>query len=532
MKLITRTFLAVLILAGTIQGQRMLKLSVESKGETKYLSYINRNGITYTSTREWAELLDGSYYYSKQTGKIELKFENHVLKVTGRNQFVIVAARDYKSQSVFQIPISTLLVSSDVLIPLEYTLKYIKLASGREILFNEKEKHIAITGKPYVPVLSDDLNIPVADEKKETQKVKIDSDYDIYELVVEEKSNGTLMRLKSQKQVNRFSSSIQDGKLRLFISNATVDPDIVKDFKSVGFVKNAEYKNVKDNIQLEFPLKPGYSIHEAIKDIESNDIIITIHSKVFSNLEKDLGKEKAAWNLDVVVIDPGHGGKDGGAVGVTGVKEKDINLKIALKLGSILKKQMPDVKVVFTRDDDRFVELYQRGKIANENDGKLFISIHCNSLAKKGSSTKGFEAYLLRPGKTKQAIEIAEFENSVISLEDNPDRYQALTDENFILVSMAHSAYMRYSEKFSELLNRNWMKRVKEIPSRGIKQAGFYVLVGASMPGVLIETGFISNYEDESYLNSSKGQQSIAESVFHTIKEYKAYYDAQIESES
>lgn len=203
---------------------------------------------------------------------------------------------------------------------------------------------------------------------------------------------------------------------------------------------------------------------------------------------------------------------------------------IALKLGKVIEQNLKDVKVVYTRKDDTFVELYKRGKIANENNGKLFISIHANSVKKKPSPTKGFEVYLLRPGKTQKAIEIAEFENSVIEYEDNPEKYQKLTDENFILVSMAHSSYMRYSEKFSDILNKRWSQHTK-IPSRGIKQAGFYVLVGASMPGVLVETGFLSNPEDEAYLNSQKGQQEIAQAIFATVKEYKEYYDKTFEAE-
>src|SRR5690606_24568387 len=115
----------------------------------------------------------------------------------------------------------------------------------------------------------------------------------------------------------------------------------------------------------------------------------------------------------------------------------------------------------------------------------------------------GFEVYLLRPGRTKEAIAIAERENSVIHYEDNPGRYEQLTDENFILVSMAHSSYMKYSEKFAELLNRQFSNDLT-LTSRGVKQAGFYVLVGASMPSVLIETGFLSNKNDADYLKSSK----------------------------
>ena len=532
---ITRILFAIFIFqAALIFPQRMLKITVSVKGGTEYLSYLSRNGMTYVSSIELSEILGGSHYFNSDAAKVEMKFNNYRLKLTGRNQYVILISRGDNSQTIYQLPISTMLLRNDVFIPVEYAVKYIQMASGSEIVFDDDAKHLTVTGKSYTvelpPAKAPERDIP---DQPVVQRppVHVDSKFDIYGMTIEEKTNGTLIRLKAQKPIHRFTSSIVAGKLRLFISGATVADDILKNFHKTELIQSVELKDVKGNKQIEFKLNEGYSTHESIQDNESDDIIITLHSKMFSEFEKNLDKEKEEWNFDVVVIDAGHGGRDGGAVGVTGVKEKNVNLKIALELGKLINQKLPGVKVVYTRSTDKFVELYKRGKIANENNGKLFISIHCNSLAKKGSSTRGFEVYLLRPGRTQKAISIAEFENSVIDLEDNPNKYQKLTDENFILVSMAHSSYMRYSEKFSDILNKNWIKQVKYIPSRGIKQAGFYVLVGASMPGVLIETGFLSNRKDEKYLNSSKGQKEIAASIYHTIREYKAYYDEQLESE-
>ena len=140
------------------------------------------------------------------------------------------------------------------------------------------------------------------------------------------------------------------------------------------------------------------------------------------------------------------------------------------------------------------------------------------------------EVYLLRPGRTQEAINIAEVENSVIEYEDDPDRYESLTDENFILVSMAHSAYMKYSESFAEMLNSQFKNNTR-LKARGVKQAGFYVLVGASMPSVLIESGFISNSTDKDYLKSSFGKKQLARAIFGAIKEYRAYYKDQMDAE-
>lgn len=244
-------------------------------------------------------------------------------------------------------------------------------------------------------------------------------------------------------------------------------------------------------------------------------------------VQADLEGQRKRWGMDVIVLDPGHGGRDYGALGVTGVKEKDVALGIALKLGRLLEKNLTGVKVVYTRKNDSFVELQRRGQIANEADGKLFISIHCNSLRRKPSPTRGYEVYLLRPGKTEDAIEIAERENSVIELEEGyKQRYQKLTEENFILVTMAQSAHMKASELFADLAQQEL--RATSVPNRGVKQAGFYVLVGASMPNVLVETAYLSNREDERFLKSENGQQKVAEALFKAVRRYKEEYEKQL----
>lgn len=526
-------FLLFFCFFSSIEAQRLLKITVNNNGSEATLSFVSRNGLAFVSGKELALLLSANLFYNEEAAKLELKFPNYNVKLTAKNQFIIITNRIDNTTYIYQLPISTLLIGSDVFLPLKYCENYLSLAFGRKIIFNNSEKHLIITNEPFTQdefYLSNVEENQITDNKPSETKVEVKtkkSNYDVYGLVIEEKSNGTLIRINTSRRINIPRHSINNKTLFVFFPGISISPEITNGIKSAGLVKNVRRVAVsKNNYQLEFLLDEGFSTSEAFIDNESNDIMITIHNKLFtSKVEETSNKSK--WVFDTIVIDAGHGGKDPGAIGVTGVKEKDINLKIAQRLGSIIEKDLPSIKVVYTRKTDEFIELYRRGKIANEAGGKLFISIHCNSTQKKDISHRGFEVYLLRPGKTQDAIEIAEFENSVIKLEDNPDRYQKLTDENFILVSMAHSQYMRYSEKFSDLLNQEWRRGV-EIPSLGIKQAGFYVLVGASMPSVLIETGFLSNRKDEAYLNSSAGQNEIARSIFLSIKKYKEYYDKEV----
>lgn len=244
-----------------------------------------------------------------------------------------------------------------------------------------------------------------------------------------------------------------------------------------------------------------------------------------SDAGRRAGDERTRWALDCIVLDAGHGGHDPGAIGVAGTREKDVTLGITTRLGALIDNGMPGVKVVYTRKDDRFIELYRRGQIANAAEGKLFISIHCNSTEQKPSTANGFEVYLLRPGRTEEAVRIAEVENAVVKKEkDYEKRYQKLTDEAFIIISMAQSAYMKHSERFAELLHLE-ARRSPKLASKGVKQAGFYVLVGASMPSVLVEAGFLSNKKEEALLASKAGQEHLARLIYDAIVVFAKEYE-------
>ena len=229
----------------------------------------------------------------------------------------------------------------------------------------------------------------------------------------------------------------------------------------------------------------------------------------------DLAEEKKKWQFDTIIIDPGHGGKDPGSVGYKGTKEKDIVLDVSKRLARKIQKNSR-IKTVLTRDEDVFVRLQDRTKFANTNEGDLFISIHVNSNESK--KPYGFETYLLKPGRNQEAINVALRENSVIELEGN--KFEQLTDEQLIQATIAQSGFVQYSEKFAALIQEEIDKRVQS-RNRGVKQAGFYVLMGASMPNVLIELGYISNPNEEKKLNSSSYRDMLATSIYYAILQYQ-----------
>jgi len=229
------------------------------------------------------------------------------------------------------------------------------------------------------------------------------------------------------------------------------------------------------------------------------------------------------WMLDVIVIDAGHGGVDGGAVGVNGISEKTVTLAIAKKVKSLIAQTMPETRVVLTRETDTFVELFKRTQIANEAKGKLFVSIHCNSMPTKPHPAHGCETYILRPGRNADAARVAARENSSIQFERSTKRYDALDEEQLIVASMAQRTFVRFSEELARAVQKEVHSGTKLV-DRGVSQAGFYVLVGASMPNILFETAFLSNTNDAAYICSTKGQQETAEAIVKAIAAYGQIY--------
>jgi len=226
-------------------------------------------------------------------------------------------------------------------------------------------------------------------------------------------------------------------------------------------------------------------------------------------------------SVDKIVIDAGHGGFDYGAVGHYS-NEKEITLAVALKTETLIKANFDDVEVILTRTEDQFVELHKRANIANENKADLFISIHCNSINTPKPS--GAETYVMGLHKTQENLEVAKSENSAILMENNYfqqyDGFNPNLDEDYIVLNMAQCAGLTKSLDFAFKVQEK-LHSVAGINNRGVKQAGFMVLYLTTMPGVLVETGFLSNPEEEKFLMESGNQEKIAQAIYEAFKEYK-----------
>ena len=230
----------------------------------------------------------------------------------------------------------------------------------------------------------------------------------------------------------------------------------------------------------------------------------------------------------VLVIDAGHGGKDAGAVGQL-TKEKDINLNVALALGRLVEQNCPDVKVIYTRKTDVFVTLQGRADIANRNKADLFISVHTNSSPVGKAAPMGAETYTLGMHRAADNLEVAKRENSVITQENNYKQtyhnFDPRKSESYIIFEFMQDRNMQQSVDLARAIQRNYTSSGRH--NKGVHQAGFLVLRATSMPSVLTELGFISNAEEEKFLHSRQGVETLARAIFEGFKAYRQKHHAE-----
>ena len=515
-----RFFIAALLLFSCFTvpspvAAQHISLHVQVGDRITSVNGYERSGVAYVSVRDFAAALSYPWVNNTERRKIELRLPNHRVKASAQNPFLVVTDVATSTSSVIQLQENVLFLDSLYYAPASEFVAVLERLAHSGVLLTAEARVIA--REPAIAA----------------------SRFDITGLGIETRTNGYLLTIKATRKLGYFDTILRNGWLYVTVDAAQADTIALSKFKTNDIIRKIVVFQYPASVQLTFQVSPDIAQADPMIDNQTENLLLALHTKSAmdkaelerkereakqDSLRDKLQVQRGRAKLDVIVIDAGHGGKDPGTIGVTGTREKDVTLGVALKLGKLIEQNLKDVKVVYTRSTDTFIELYQRGKIANEANGRLFISIHCNSTERKPSSANGFEIYLLRPGKTQNAIDIAAKENQAIEFEDNKDRYEELTEEFFILLTMRQSAYMKYSELFAEKASATMADRLK-IQNSGVKQAGFYVLVGASMPNVLVETGYLSNRKEEKVLRGIEGQKKIAEALFEGIREYKVAYE-------
>ncbi|NOX37098.1 MAG: hypothetical protein GXO78_06120 [Calditrichaeota bacterium] len=494
------------------RGHNQITLTHPRTGVKTRLRVDWHYSVAYISAHQFARALGYHIYFNEQKSKMVLYLPGNKVLVTANNPFILI------DNKTFQLPVPAIWKEQQIWVPLE----------------------------PFLAVLNRNTNLNIAFDAGDQQVRIQEKHYNVTGIEISTRANGTVIRIRTSKKYRKeeMTASMRYGWLHVDLYGARADVALLKQTPVKGLVRQVKAFQFKDLLSIAFLLREEPLSRELYQDEFSGDIVVVLRTReeIPDPAEEpttgtgndaatdavdpvDLEKEREKWLIDRVVIDPGHGGKDPGAIGVGNLKEKDVVLDIALRLGRLIEKKMPGVEVIYTRKDDRFVELKERTRIANRKKGKVFISIHANWSPNK--RTSGFETYIVGPEKGERAAEVVLKENSVIEFEDNKEEYEGI---NFILAQMAQSAFMRHSEYLASLVQEEMEKRLRSLKmkSRGVKQGPFWVMVGATMPSILVETGFVSNPYEARLLRTKRHRQKIAEGIFAGLQRFKKDYESSI----
>jgi len=474
---------------------QFLEIVIPDSEEKKRIRIINIADEKYISVEEFAQVLHYGIYTNENKKKSVLYLVNDRLTFTAGNTFIIV---------------------NDNMVQVLFPCHWYQNSVAVQI------SSLAFVLNKYTPV-----KVNFDQDIKEISLRR--ADINITGIRISPRENGTMIHVISEKKFENRDVilDIRNGWLHIDIFGGKIDTTSIANTLPAGIVRKIDAFQLDETASIALKLKAKILAKDIVFQQDSDNFYVNLRtsdkigneSKI-EETNKELDEKKKKWFVDTIVLDAGHGGKDPGAVGYGKVKEKDIALPIVLKLGEIIKRNMPNVRVIYTRNKDVFIPLWQRTKIANESDGKLFISVHCNSNTNK--SVKGFETYFLSADKDEKATGVVLKENSVIEFEETTDKqkYEGL---NFILATMAQSAFIKQSQYLASVIQNSLRNKMEKsgMRSRGVKQGPFWVMVGATMPNVLIETGYISNKSESLLLKKSTTQKKLAEAIFEGIKTYK-----------
>lgn len=320
---------------------------------------------------------------------------------------------------------------------------------------------------------------------------------------IDEKENEIKIVLNGKPN---FTIETGERDIILFLKNTFVDENKFRIKNSKKLIRVLEPSNEKSEATVIITYAPEFQFSKSNSLADS--IILSFVKRAKTDTLHNIS------TLKTIIIDAGHGGKDPGAIGPSGLQEKTMNLDMALRLKKLINAGCKNLDVVLTRDKDEFVSLAQRTQLANKYPNSLFISIHCN--ASKNKSSKGFETYFLSNAKTDWERAVEARENSSLTF-DLPEEERKGLD--FILWDLAQNEFLTASSRLAEFIQTEYEKKYKA-ENRGLKQAGFYVLKGNYMPAVLVETAFISNKEEEKKLKSKDYRQEMAQLIYNGLVRY------------
>ncbi len=472
-------------------------------GQQVAIPVTYRYGIGFIGVFQFASALGVHTYFNSEKRKVVVYLPGSRVLVTENNPFIAIEGQ------LYQMPLATFGQNNEIYVPF----------------------------RPFLKLINEHTNFHIALGPNAESVTVSERDFNVTHIAIEGRKNGTVIRIRTTLtfKEGELVASERNGWFHVDLYRGKGNPEVLERTTPAGIIRKVKMFQKASLLSLMFLLREKPLRYEIRQDPVTHEVIVTLwtsdtvsQSEPSSTTQEKLAEERKQWIIDTIVIDAGHGGKDPGAIGYRNLKEKDVTLDIALRLGRLIEKRLPDVKVVYTRKKDYFVELEQRAKIANDNNGKIYISIHANAL-KRNRRASGFEVYFLGPHASDKNRHVVERENAILKYE-RPEVRKKYERLRTIIASVLQTVFMRQSEQLAHTVHRHMALKLKSIgmKGRGVKQAGFIVLFGVSMPSILIETGFITTPHDAKILRTNQYKQKIAEGIFAGLVEYKKNYESSI----
>ncbi|HEX9917044.1 MAG TPA: N-acetylmuramoyl-L-alanine amidase [candidate division Zixibacteria bacterium] len=478
------------IISVCIISYALSSVDMEIGGKSLRIDSYEKFNLTYVSITELNEVLKGEVSWNQLTKKGTWQFNGHELILSPFSPYIVVDTTVYNLVREIEFKKGTIYV------PLETFKPILGRLVSQEISWGKKERKLSFNP----------------------------SKMNILDIRASQKTNGILIEifLSEPLEYHLFlgdsrwvNVNFYEGKLdTAFFSGRTI-PKCITEIKAYQFDNAA---------QLSLKMAKGFDKH--LEQMQSNPYCLQVSledtAKTAVAIQSSLQKENLEDNrIDVVVIDPGHGGEDLGAVGPSGLVEKDVTLDIAKKLSRYLREEK-GLKVMLTRREDVFVALEERSRIANRAGGDIFISIHANSAPRKTAT--GFETFFLAQSKNDEARAVATLENASLQFEKPKEARKEISDLDFILLDMVQNEFLKESSELASIIQQELDRKSKR-ENRGVDQAEFVVLNKTYMPAILVEVAFISNKEEEKLLKKDSVRDEIAKSLYQSIKRFKQKYE-------
>lgn len=451
--------------------------------------------MLYLRASDIARLFKATQFWNASSRKVVLGVGRTRFMLTVDTRVVIIDGEPVMLRSAVRYD------GGFVMVPLEFILDVASYYTPRTFLWDPDEMTLRVRGVGY----------------------------NIERITFSTAENRTTATIDLTEQLLYHMDANTPGLVRLKLYGGRVDTRVFEIKEAHGLIEGARAEQTERDAYIYFDVKKYTSRVYVDRNEKPHQIIVVLEKgelpeipdaefegrKVVEIVDESTA-ERRTMKIERIVIDPGHGGKDYGKTGYTGVLEKDVNLMLAFAMRNRLESEL-DVEVILTREDDRLLSLTERTEIANEADADLFLSIHCNSWFSE--QTGGFEAYFLSPARSESERALARYENAA----GNPGGDAPDNDIDFILWDLVQNEFINESSAFAEFVQKEMSERL-EIRNRGVKQANFVVLQGSKMPAVLIETAFLSNPSEERLLTDPDFHRSVADGVVGAVQRLQERY--------